>query len=145
MKKILSFLAVLALGAFAGELSIDKIYAKAPAGAKNGAVFMVIKNNLDGDIKLVGAKSSVANSAEIHTHKKVDGMMMMTQVDAIDLPKNAEVILAPGGLHIMLMGLKKPLNFGDSIDLTLQFSSGKSVKIDDISVTNGEKLLFLEK
>lgn len=144
MKKLALF-AFLSMGLIASEISIEKISARQSMSGKNGAIFMSIKNGLDADIKLISASSSVSDSVELHTHKMVDGMMAMTRLNSIDIPKNSEVELRPGGLHIMLMGLKKPLNVGDSVDLVLNFNTGRSIKIDDISVTDGRKTLFLEK
>ena len=49
------------------------------------------------------------------------GVMQMREVPAIDLPPGKPVTLKPGGLHIMMMGLKHPLQPGQSVPLTLHF------------------------
>ncbi|KEA46288.1 hypothetical protein CR66_03645 [Campylobacter mucosalis] len=145
MRKITAFLALVAVSLFGGEISIEKIYAKeSMKSAQNGAVFMNIKNDLGADIKLIGASSSVCQTVEIHTHKMIDGMKMMTKIDDIEIKAGESVELKPGGLHIMLMGLNKQLINGESVDLTLNFDTGKSITIKDISVVN-QKTLFLEK
>lgn len=66
-------------------------------------------------------------------------MMAMVQVKDIDVPKNGEVMLAPGGLHVMLIDLNKPLKDGDKVDLELKFSNGETMKFDSINVTKNFK------
>jgi copper(I)-binding protein len=56
--------------------------------------------------------------------------MRMREVDAIDLPAGREVRLEPGGLHLMLMGLKAPLKAGDKLSLTLRFERAGEVTLD---------------
>lgn len=68
---------------------------------------------------LVGAYSPVAEIVELHSMKVEDGVMRMRPVETIALPANTPVELKPGGLHIMLMGLKAPLDIGESVALTL--------------------------
>jgi terC protein len=55
------------------------------------------------------------------------------------VPKNGEVMLAPGGLHVMLIDLNKPLKDGDKVDLELKFSNGETMKFDSINVTKNFK------
>ncbi|WP_169754927.1 copper chaperone PCu(A)C [Campylobacter curvus] len=125
---------------FAGDISIDNIRARdTKPGTNNSAIFMNIKNSSNADIKLVGVKSSVCKSTEMHTHKMADGMMAMVQVKDIDVPKNGEVMLAPEGLHVMLIDLNKPLKDGDKVDLELKFSNGETMKFDSINVTKNFK------
>ena len=125
---------------FAGDISIDNIRARdTKTGSNNSAIFMNIINSSNADIKLVGVKSSVCKSTEMHTHKMADGMMAMVQVKDIDVPKNGEVMLAPGGLHVMLIDLNKPLKDGDKVDLELKFSNGETMKFDSINVTKNFK------
>ncbi|CAD7289117.1 copper chaperone PCu(A)C [Campylobacter suis] len=143
MKKILLLSSLLALGAFASEISIEKIYAKeSMKSAANGAIFMDITNNLGADIKLVSASSNVSDSVELHEHKTINGMSMMSKVDDIAIANKETVHLKPGGLHIMLMGLKKQLVNGDEIDLSLKFDTGRVINLK-VDVVN-HKQLFLE-
>ena len=100
---------------------------------------MDIKNASNSDVKLIGAHSSVCKSTEIHTHKMENGMMAMVQVKDAVIPKKGETKLAPGGLHIMLMDLNKPIKDGDKVDLELKFSNGESIKLDNIGVTKNFK------
>jgi copper(I)-binding protein len=107
------------------ELSIQDPYARAvPPGQPNSAVFMVLQNGSDQDRSLVAAESGAAETVELHTHTEVDGLMQMRRIDAIALPAGEPVTLEPGGLHVMLIGLKGPLNEGSAVDLTLVLDDG---------------------
>lgn len=71
--------------------------------------------------RLVGAASPASKSVEVHNMKVENGVMKMFPVDGVDLPAGKTVKLAPGGYHVMLMGLQKPLNAGDQVPLRLTF------------------------
>lgn len=69
--------------------------------------------------KVVAASSPVAAVVEIHEMKMDNGVMKMRAVDALPLPAGQPVALKPGGFHVMLMGLKAPIQAGDTVPLTL--------------------------
>lgn len=73
------------------------------------------------DSHLVGASSPVAGVVEIHEMKMDNGVMRMRAVPGLPLPAGRPVDLAPGGYHVMLMGLKQPLQAGDSVPISLVF------------------------
>lgn len=110
---------------FAADISVTDPYARAiPPGQPNSAAFMQITNHGDQAVTLTGAATSVAKAAELHTHTQDNGVMRMRRVESIDLPAKDTVLLQPGGLHVMLIGLEKTLSEGDEVDLELQFSDG---------------------
>jgi copper(I)-binding protein len=76
--------------------------------------------------------SPAAAIVEIHEMKMDGGMMTMRAVDRIVLPAGKAVELKPGGYHVMLMDLAKPLKEGDSVPLKLTFEdkAGKKVTQD---------------
>ncbi len=84
------------------------------------AVYVTIENGPEPN-RLIAAATPVAARAELHTHRQENGVMMMQKLDAIDIPADGVVTLAPGGLHIMLFDLKKPLAQGETFPLTLTF------------------------
>ncbi|NEX16398.1 MAG: hypothetical protein C1943_07165 [Halochromatium sp.] len=111
--------------AVAEGISIEDAYVRAvPPGQTNSAAFMTLTNQGNQDRALLAAESDAAEVVELHTHRMEDGMMRMRQVEQIDLPVGEVVTLAPGGLHLMLIGLTKTLAPGDQIDLTLGFDNG---------------------
>ncbi|MEJ2406965.1 MAG: copper chaperone PCu(A)C [Candidatus Thiodiazotropha sp.] len=119
------------LAGTAGDgVSVEAPYVRAvPPGQPNSAAFMSLHNSTDQSYQLVGASSDVAEVVELHTHTMEDGMMRMRQVDQIELPAGDTVSLKPGGLHIMLIGLKHKLVPDDDIRLTLKFSDGSEQEV----------------
>lgn len=114
----------------AGSVTVVNPYVRAvAAGHPNSAAFMMLKNTSTQDLALVEARSSVSKVVELHTHKKEGGMMRMRQVEKIDIMAKSETVLKPGGLHVMLIGLKHQLKAGNQIDLELEFDNGEIIKL----------------
>lgn len=112
-------------------LSIEAPFARATAGpARNGAAFLTVKNAGGDADRLIGAKATVADHVELHTHLHENGVMKMRQIEAVDVPAGGMASLQPGGDHIMLMGLKAPLKEGESFPLTLVFENAGEVTVD---------------
>ena len=91
-------------------------------------------------MKLVNAESSIAGIVEIHDMKMNDGVMEMKALDAVIVPADKLVALAPGGMHVMLMQVKKPIRKGDKVRLTLTFEDAAKkpviVTLDAIAKEN---------
>ncbi len=118
-------------GSAADNISVSNPYVRAvPPGQPNSAAFLVLKNADSADHSLVKADSPAASVVELHTHVQEGGMMKMRPVEKIDVKAGSEAVLQPGGLHIMMMDLKKPLNPGDNVPITLTFEDGSSKSID---------------
>lgn len=112
-----------------------------PPGSPNSAIFMTLHNGGDSATALVGAESSAAATVELHTHVAVTegpeaGTMQMRRVPQIDLAAQGQVVLEPGGLHLMLIGLTRDLVVGQQLDLALVYADGSraslSVPIQEI-------------
>jgi copper(I)-binding protein len=101
-----------------------------PGHLKNGAAFLILENTTDKDDALVAAQAPVATSVELHTHTHDNGVMRMRQVPEIPVAAHAETVLRPGGYHVMLIGLKAPLQEGENFPLTLKFKSGASIVVN---------------
>ncbi len=118
------------IAAQAAEIAISDPYARAvPPGQPNSAVFLSLTNSSAQNHALVGAESPVAGVTELHTHVNEDGMMRMRRIDRIELPAGETVTLKPGGLHLMLIGLKQSLEPGASVDLTLIYDDGSRMSV----------------
>ena len=100
-----------------------------PAQRTTGA-FVTLQSTEDA--RLVGVASPVAKSAEIHESGMAGGTMRMKAVDFVALPAGKRIELKPGGYHVMLLGVVKPLGAGDSVPLTLTLEdpSGKRTTLD---------------
>lgn len=101
----------------------------ATAGAMTGA-FAEIANHTNKDVTLVGGSSASAMMVEVHEVVMVDGEMKMQAKDGGILIKAGETVtLEPGGLHVMLMGLKAPLLGGETVELTLDFDGAEDITV----------------
>lgn len=129
MKKLLAALALAGMfqTASAAGIEIDDAWARTTVqGMSMGGVFMDIENDGKTDDVLTGGSTPVAEKVEIHTHVNDNGIMRMREVEGgLTLPKGGEVKLKPGGYHVMLMGLKAPLQAGQKFPLTLNFKNAK--------------------
>ncbi len=96
-----------------------------PPTSKMSAAYMVIENKGKEADRLVDASNNVSEITELH--ETVEGRMR--RVKAIEIPAGGKVELKPGGLHIMLINLKKPLKEGDTVELTLKFEKSGEVKV----------------
>lgn len=114
-------------------------YVRAPVPGQNmAAAFMVISNDGDKPLELVAVKSDVAAALELHGHSNDNGIMRMRQIDRLPVPAKGEVVLAPGGLHLMLIDLRRPLVEKQQVAFTLVFADGSEVRVQMpvISVMN---------
>jgi periplasmic copper chaperone A len=114
-----------AASAQTGQLEVDNAWARAtPGKSATGAAYVTIRSPTAD--KLVAASSLVAKKAELHTMSMSGMVMKMRPIASIDIPAGQPVTLAPGGLHIMLVGLAKPLKAGQTFPLTLTFAMAGS-------------------
>ncbi len=111
------------LPAWATNVSVTDVWARTtmPGQKVSGAYMKIVA---DADARLVSASSPAVPRVEVHEMKMDGDVMRMREVKAIDLPKGKAVSLEPGGFHIMLMNLNKPIAAGDVIPLTLVVESG---------------------
>ena len=98
----------------------------APQGG-NGAVYFTIRSSAADE--LVGVASEVAEAVEMHESIMSGDVMEMHQLISVPLPAGEEVTFDPGGLHIMLIGLKQDLNLGDAFEIALQFRNQEVLKV----------------
>lgn len=103
---------------------IDPYVRAVPASQEQTAAYMTLRNNGATTVTLVQAASPAARAVELHTVMDEGGVKKMRPVAKIDVPAGGETQLKPGGLHIMLIGLKRPLTEGASVPLTLTFADG---------------------
>jgi hypothetical protein len=99
-------------------------------GQKVAGAYLEIRSG--SAARLVGVRSPVAKSAEIHSMSNEGGVMKMRHLDALDLPAGQTVRLEPSGNHIMLFDIKQPLAAGARVPLTLiieQKGKKKSVEV----------------
>jgi copper(I)-binding protein len=95
-----------------------------------GAVFMQLRNKGDEADRLVGGETDVAQVVEIH-ETVMDGEMMKMQMLAggLEVPAGGEVLLKPGGYHIMLIGMQRDLEVDDTFTLNLHFEKSGTITV----------------
>ncbi|MFW8594586.1 copper chaperone PCu(A)C [Cribrihabitans neustonicus] len=128
----LSFLPLAALAEEGKTVMVEDAYVRvASKAAKAGAAFMKIANNGAGDDRLIEVRSDVAARVQLHTHEAGDGgVMKMRHVeDGISIPADAGHALKRGGDHVMFMGLKRSLEHGDTVPLTLVFEKAGEITL----------------
>ncbi len=117
--------------AHADGIVVSDGWARASIGAaSNSAAYLTITMDGDASDRLVAVTTSVAERAELHDHLMEDGIARMRPVEAIDVVPGEPVILEPGGLHIMLMGLAEKLEPGATLPLTLSFEKAGEMKVE---------------
>jgi copper(I)-binding protein len=116
-----------------GKVMIENSWARATfALAQTGAVYLSIENQSKNHIKLlsVSVDSSVASEAQLHETLMQDEMMLMREAeDGFEIPVGSSLEFLPGGKHIMLLGLEKPLLAGEKFVLSLKFENNKVMRV----------------
>ena len=100
-----------------------------PSTAATGALYFTMTNKGESDDTLTGVASEVAAKTEVHEMTMTDMVMRMRKAESIAVPAGKSVAFAPGGYHVMLIGLKQPLTAGDEISLTLIFESAGEIAL----------------
>src|ERR1700751_3611466 len=92
-----------------GPIRVADARSRPTAPGGTGVVYMTVTSSADDE--LTGLSTPAADKAEMHRTVKDDGgIMRMEAVSALPLKANMATSFGPGGLHIMLVGLKKPLS-----------------------------------
>ena len=121
--------------ALASDLKIGALQFRATIGSMpSSAAYLSITNHGTMPDRLLDVESSLARKTELHTMAVTNGVMKMRQIDGgIAIPAGKTVQLAPGGLHVMLIRLKAPLNADESYRVTLVFEKAGKVKLTGLA------------
>ncbi len=112
-------------------LSIKDAWARPTAivGGNSAVYFRLVNTGNEAD-SLLSVDVPLA-AAEVHqTVMKANDIMGMEHVASVEIPAKGEVAFEQGGLHIMLIGLEKPLSVGDMLLLTLHFEHAGEVEVE---------------
>lgn len=113
-----------------GSLRIEDGWARATIGqSRISAAYMIIHNTGAESDRVVAASSPVAGAVELHTHVMENNVARMRRIEAIEVTPGSPTVLAAGGLHIMLLDLRRPLAAGETLPLTLELASGARVDL----------------
>jgi copper(I)-binding protein len=112
----------------AESMGIREAWSRPASQGGNGAAYFVIR--LSEADELIGVSSDVAEAVEMHESKMNGDVMEMHQLKSILLDAGEQVTFEPGGLHIMLIGLKQDLKVGDEFEITLHFKNGQDLNVN---------------
>jgi periplasmic copper chaperone A len=114
-----------------GDLIINQAWSRAtPGGAKIGAGYLTIENKGSAADRLIAISGEVAGKIEVHEMAMNNGVMSMRPLEqGLTVDPGKTVTLAPGGYHLMMTDLKKPLKQGDKLPLTLEFEKAGKVAV----------------
>ena len=114
----------------AGDITVRDPWSRATVGAAtNGVVYMTIVNRGDAADRLLAASAAVAGMASLHESTVDGGVMKMRPVTAIAVGPGETVVLKPGGLHIMLMNVARPLREGEMFPADLTFERAGTIRV----------------
>jgi periplasmic copper chaperone A len=114
----------------AADVMVVEAFARASATptAKAAAAYVTVMNHGGEPDRLLSVSTPAAEAAELHQSVEENGVMKMPSLESAELPAMGTLEMKPGGVHVMLMGLKAPLKEGESIVITLTFE--KAGKLD---------------
>jgi copper(I)-binding protein len=124
-------LAVAACAPAGPKLSAKDGWARETGQSGTAAAYFTVLNQGGAD-QLVGVRASIGR-AMLHESSLQDGVARMRQLDpkeGLVVPSNGRLRLAPGGAHVMITGLDRPLKAGDRFALTLQFARARPEKVE---------------
>lgn len=114
----------------ADGIKVMKPWAK-PNYGPNGAAYFTLKNTGDKPLTLLSATSPLSKRVELHEHSHENGVMKMRKVQAgLEIAPGKTLSFAPGGLHVMLFGMKQSLGEGADLPLVLKFNNGAEIKLN---------------
>ena len=132
MKRLLA-LTLLALPALAQVVAVPGWVRLVPPVVRDTAAYLTLENRAKTPLRLVGAESPLAERVSLHRdHREQKGghtVLGMRPLPHVEIPPGGKVVFAPGGYHLMLEGLKRPLKAGEKVEITLLFQGGGKLKV----------------
>jgi copper(I)-binding protein len=109
--------------------AVTAAWARAADSGATGGAYLTIVNHDPVTVEVVSVATTLAASAEVHESMQHDGMSHMMPRTSVPIGARDSVVMTPGGLHVMLNQLTRTLAAGDSVPLTVRFSTGDSVLV----------------
>ncbi len=115
----------------AGPMVVTKPWARASIlQSRPGVAYLTIRNNSASADQLLGVTSPIANNVRIHTSSMSNGVMTMRSLPYLRIEVGQEIMMQPGGMHLMLTGLRKPLREGAQLPLVLEFKTAGRLQVN---------------
>jgi copper(I)-binding protein len=134
--KLLRCAILIAMPAFAygqakGDIEVRHPWSRAtPPGAKVGVAYMEIHNRASRPDRLLSATSAAAKRVEMHVTQRDGEVTKMRQVQSFEVPARERYALRPGGSHLMLVELVRPLKQGERFSITLRFERARELEVE---------------
>ena len=114
-----------------GDIVVETPWTRAtPGGARVAGGYLRIVNKGAEPDRLIGGTSEIAERFEVHSMEMRDGVARMARVEGgLEIPPGEAVELAPGGYHVMFMGLNRALAEGETVSGTLVFERAGTLEI----------------
>ena len=129
---LITGIALLSGTAYADAVQINIADAKIATSMGNhkvGSAYLTISNPGQTPITLQNVTSPLADRVEIHTHVQKGEMMAMEKLDKLEIAAGTKAEFKPGGLHLMLFGLKEPVDEDAEVPLLLDFGNGMEMQV----------------
>ena len=111
------------------KIGVDDAWARATGPGQAAAVYASINNDGDEPDRLLSVTTDSAAMAMIHEGRTEDGIARMRMLHSLEIPARSSVQLAPGGHHIMLENLSRPLAAGHQIQLSMKFERSGTIEV----------------
>jgi periplasmic copper chaperone A len=134
-----AFLAALALSATAFGAEKTQVAAREPVirpagpGLSDTAAYLTLDNPTATPVKVETVSCGCAEMVEPHRSEMTGGVMRMRSAPAPVVPAHGSLVFSPGGLHLMVMGLKRPIVAGDHVPMRFSFDHGPPATIDFVA------------
>ena len=113
------------------KIEINQPYINKPfMGAKSAAGYFSIRNHDDKELNLLQVSTALGRAMLHETTLTDSGVVKMQRLKSVNIPAGHELIMQPGSIHIMIMGLLRPLFVGEKIPATLQFDDEVTLDIE---------------
>lgn len=115
-----------------GDIVVEQAWARlAPGGAGTGSVYLTVHNKSGQDDLLLAVDSNDAESTAVYSTEVKDGVVSMNPMPlGVNLPSHGEVVMRPGGIHIMMMGVSKDAKVGDLLPVKMVFRDAGSLDFE---------------
>lgn len=101
-----------------------------PPGSRMTAGYFTLQNHAAAEIALVSISSPRFERVEMHRTTLADDVARMEKIESLSIPAGGRIELSPGGLHLMLIGLRGELSEGEEVILHLVFDDGWEVEVE---------------
>ncbi|MDN3647497.1 copper chaperone PCu(A)C [Reinekea marina] len=136
----LSSVGLWAHGSTQHAIAVESAWARASAPGAPSAGFMVLHNHSNDDDILLSVSGDFAKKLEVHQSFEDNGIMRMEhQKKGVVIPANGMVTFAPGGYHLMFMGLSKNFEVGEAYSVTLTFEHAGDITVQ-LEVMQGNNM-----